>query len=147
MRAKQRLGEPDALFAKDQGVAGGIDRAQIADAGKSAEEVQTALRALARPRPEKSIEVGVLPNVDEMPVVHARTTHAVLVDSKAERADQVQRASRGRAQPRDIAGIGRDLGLDEDDVQRWDKWFRAEAWRGLGGHALIYPGKPGSRPE
>jgi hypothetical protein len=37
---------------------------------------------------------------------------------KAERFDQVQRAAGGGAQARDVAGVGRNLGLDEHHVQR-----------------------------
>src|SRR5690606_31665957 len=52
-----------------------------------------------------------------MPVVEAGPAHRVLVDGEAELADQVERATGRRAQPRDIAGIGRDLGLYQDDMK------------------------------
>jgi len=41
-----------------------------------------------------------------------------VVQRKPERLDEVQRGFGGRAQPGDVAGVGRDLGLDQGNVQR-----------------------------
>ena len=44
-----------------------------------------------------------------VPVVEARALEFAIVDGEAERLDQVQRAAGGRAQARDVAGVGRNL--------------------------------------
>ena len=40
-----------------------------------------------------------------------------VIDGKAERFHQMQMRPRGQAEPADVAGVRRDLRLDEDDVQ------------------------------
>jgi hypothetical protein len=44
----------------------------------------------------------------------------VLVDSKPERSDKVKGRRRRSAQAGDVAGVGRDLRLNENDVERRD---------------------------
>ena len=41
----------------------------------------------------------------------------LVVHRKAERFDQVQRAAGVGREPDHVAGVGRDLGVDEDDVE------------------------------
>ena len=54
---------------------------------------------------------------NELVIVQPRPAHFGVVDGKAQRFDQVQRAAGIGAQPDDIAGVGRDFGLDENDVE------------------------------
>ena len=56
--------------------------------------------------------------LQRVPIVETRAAHRVLVDAKTELADQVQDATAGHTQPRDVPGIGRDLRLDQHDVER-----------------------------
>ena len=72
----------------------------------------------------------MLSHVDEMPIVHAGATHRVLVDPESEATDEMQRRFRGGAKTRDVPGVRRDLGLDQDDVQRGLEDARAEARSG-----------------
>src|ERR1700681_810376 len=55
---------------------------------------------------------------ERVPIVEPGTFELAVVDPKPERLDQVERAAGGGAQPRHVAGVGRDLGLDEEHVQR-----------------------------
>ena len=72
------------------------------------------------------LEVDVLSNVDEVPVVDTGAPHAVLVDAKPERPDQVERRRGRGAQARDVARVRGDLRLDEDDVEGDAERLRAE---------------------
>ena len=58
------------------------------------------------------------PGVYFIPPMDGRTDQLGIVQREAERLDEVQRGLRGRAQPGDVAGVGRDLGLDQGNVQR-----------------------------
>src|SRR5579884_2923137 len=53
-----------------------------------------------------------------LPVIQAGALQFSIVDSKAERLDQMQLASGSGAQARDVAGIGRNFRLDKRDVER-----------------------------
>ena len=92
---------------------------------------------LLRERVEEMGEVEVPPHVDEVPVVDAGPAHTVLVDPEAERPDEVERRGRGRAEPGDVARVGRDLGLDEDDVERPRERGGAEPRCGVGGSGAL----------
>ena len=45
-----------------------------------------------------------------------RAAQILVVERKPQRFDQVQVGVRREAEPGDVAGVGRDLGFDEDDV-------------------------------
>jgi hypothetical protein len=60
----------------------------------------------------------VVQNFDEVPVIESRASNSVFVDAETERPDQVQWTAGRSAQPRNVAGVGRDFGLDEHDVER-----------------------------
>jgi hypothetical protein len=57
-------------------------------------------------------------DAEGVPVVESGALELAIVDSKAERLDEVERAARRGAEARDVPRVRRDLGLDEDDVQR-----------------------------
>ena len=94
---------------------------EVALLGDRAEEVQATGRLRCRlllERVEEMREIEVPAHVDEVPVVDAGPAHTVLVDPEAERPDEVERRGGGRAEPGNVARVGRDLGLDEHDVER-----------------------------
>jgi hypothetical protein len=51
--------------------------------------------------------------LDLWPVVEPGATHGAVVESEARHADDVQRRARRRAEARDVAGVRRNLWLDE----------------------------------
>ena len=51
-----------------------------------------------------------------LPIIQAGAFELFVVQLEAERFDQMQRRSRGRAQPRHVPGVRRNLRLDENDV-------------------------------
>ena len=53
----------------------------------------------------------------EFMIIQPRTAHLGVVDGKAQRFDEVQGAAGVGTQADDVAGVGRDLGLDKDDVE------------------------------
>ena len=53
----------------------------------------------------------------EFMIIQPRTAHLGVVDGKAQRFDEVQGAAGVGAQADDVAGVGRDFGLDKDDVK------------------------------
>jgi hypothetical protein len=63
-------------------------------------------------------EVEMAADVDEVPVIDARSAHTVLVDTETERTHEVERRCGSGAEPGDVAGVGRDLRLDQNDVER-----------------------------
>ncbi len=71
----------------------------------------------ARDRVAEGEPVGVDPQVHVIPVVESRALEVAVVDLESERLDEVKwRAGRG-AEAGDVAGIGRDLRLDQRHVQ------------------------------
>ena len=50
-------------------------------------------------------------------IVETRPPHRALVEIEAERLDEMQRRTRVGAESDDIAGVGRDLRLEEDDTE------------------------------
>ena len=50
-------------------------------------------------------------------IVEARSPDAGIVQREPERPDEVQRRAGIRAKPDDVSGVGRDFGLEEDDVE------------------------------
>src|ERR1700722_6695359 len=105
MRTKQCIRQPNALFSEDQSVPGREARLQIAHACERAEKVETSRGVALGPSAKKNVEARMGPNVDEVPVVHPRAPDTVLVDSKPERADEVQARGRRSAQQRHAPGL------------------------------------------
>ena len=54
--------------------------------------------------------------LDLLPVIHARTFQLRVVELESERLDEMQLRLRGRAEPRDVAGVRRDFRFNQDDV-------------------------------
>lgn len=52
-----------------------------------------------------------------MPVIEPGATQVLVVDGETELADQVQGGAGRRTQPGDITCVGRDLRLDQDDME------------------------------
>jgi hypothetical protein len=56
-------------------------------------------------------------DVDLFPIIETGAFECPIVDRESEWLDQVERRTGGEAKPADVAGIGRNLRLDEDDVE------------------------------
>src|SRR5205814_2581735 len=85
--------EPGALLAEDERITREVARVEVARRRDGAEEEQARARSCVT----EVLEVEVLLEIDEVPVVDARAPHRVLVDPKAEAADEVELAlGRGR---------------------------------------------------
>ena len=59
----------------------------------------------------------MLMDFDRVPVIETGAAQRALVEAKAELADEVQRTSGGGAEPGDVAGVGRDFGFPQGDVE------------------------------
>jgi hypothetical protein len=66
-------------------------------------------------------------HVDQVPVVQPGTSHGSFVDAEPQRADQVERRSGGSTQARNVAGVLRDFGLDENNAERGPERMGAKA--------------------
>jgi hypothetical protein len=53
---------------------------------------------------------------DEFPIIHTGPGEAFVIDLKAQRLDEMEGGTGGRAQTGDVARIGWDFGFDEDDI-------------------------------
>src|SRR5687768_9505816 len=59
-------------------------------------------------------------DVGELVIVEARALELPVVHRKAERLDQMKPAAGVGREANDVAGVGRDLGLDQDDIEHQD---------------------------
>ena len=66
---------------------------------------------------QKSCPVLVHGHGREFMIIQPCAAHFCVVDGKAQRFDEVQGAAGVGAQADDVAGVGRDFGLDKDDVK------------------------------
>ena len=73
--------------------------------------------------------------LDVLPIIEAGAAHRVRIDSKTEGTHQVQGATGGRREPRDVPGVGGNFGFDQHDVQRSVHGTRAQSVGFLGEHA------------
>jgi hypothetical protein len=60
----------------------------------------------------------VLPDLGELAIVQAGAAQPLVVDLETERMHEMQRTARIGAQAYDVAGVGRDFRLVEDDVKQ-----------------------------
>ena len=95
------VGEAHALFAEHEGVARREARRGERRGGRGREQVELALGGRGGERAEERVEVGVVHDVDEVPIVDPGAAHRVLVDAEPELAHEVERALRGGAEARD----------------------------------------------
>jgi hypothetical protein len=58
------------------------------------------------------------PHLDFLPIIEPGAFQFAVVDGKSKRFNQMECRPRGETKPSDVAGIRRNLGLDEDDVKR-----------------------------
>jgi len=120
MLREERFVEADAFFAKDKSVT--RPNRDLEEVPSSSPGKIPAPRAVAR-LPHRLhdlctlIEIGMMLNLDQMPVIKTCTTHSVVVDTKPKFAHQVKRTTGGPAKPRNIPSIGRDLRFNEDHVK------------------------------
>jgi len=90
-------------------------------------------------RMSKVGDIEMLVEVDEMPIIEPGAPNGPLGQGEAELSDQVERASEGGGKARDVAGVLRDLRLDEHDAGRAGKRLRAQTRPHVFGHAGVYP--------
>ena len=89
-------------------------------------------------------------HVGQVAVVQSGTLELLVLEVEAERLDQVQAGAGIRREADDVAGVGRDLRMDEDDVEhgRWVVfWGQSQiARRGeLGSESNRVAGRTGVR--
>ena len=60
--------------------------------------------------------VGPAMPLDVLPVIHARAFELGIVELEAEGFDEMERRAGGGAEARDVAGVGRDFGFEQDEV-------------------------------
>ena len=65
---------------------------------------------------KENVPIVVLMEVERMPVVHARSAEALVVYLEAIGSNEVKAATDVSAQPTDVAGVLRDLGTEEYEV-------------------------------
>ena len=115
MGRTERLRQACGLFSEEQPAIRRKPRLGIVlrGLGGGQPEVILCLRVLSK----KRIQVLIVRNVHQMPVIQARTLHGPVGNIKAKGADQVQAAAGGSAGPGNIAGVLRDLRLHQHDIQ------------------------------
>ena len=105
-QAVQAAGEGDLSCVAVGGLAGGDLRVGAGCCGHG------SLHAV-----QKGCPVLVHGHGREFMIIQPRTAHLSVVDGKAQRFDEVQGAAGIGAQADDVAGVGRDFGLNKDDVE------------------------------
>src|SRR5262249_46406977 len=133
------------LRSENEAIARAIGNLGVACAAARAEP-EEAGRGQA---PPERADVGVKAQVEEFPVVETRAPERSVIERESEPADQMEPQPVGDAEARYVAGIGRDLGVDQSDVEqraiRIDLFgsIIASSWHGL---AFFYCCKPTACP-
>jgi hypothetical protein len=106
-------GEAVGFVSEDEGVAvREIGLPQIS-AGFAGEKPESPFLRGA----EEAVGVVVQCEFQAGPIVHGAAADLAIGKEKTERANQMQLGAGGDAEPGDIAGVGRDLGLQERDAE------------------------------
>src|SRR5438067_3249789 len=114
IRRQERFRQTLCLSAENQKIAGPERNVVVSALGFRREEKEARAR-FARP-PQVFEGIPEL-DVDFLRVIEAGSLEGAIVDGESQGLDQVQSRTRGEAEPSDVAGIRRDLWLDEDDVE------------------------------
>lgn len=130
---EQRFIKANAFFAEDECIAGAIVRFEVAFGRDSAEKVDPSVG----PSRGEVVEVGMCFEIDEVPVVDTSAANRVFVNAKPQLSDKVQATLRCGGESRDVAGVLRNLGLDEHDMQGSVEGARSEARTLVFGHGLV----------
>ena len=89
--------------------------------------IPEAARGLGREKPEsfgttgrsqEGLPVGVMADVEFVPVVHPCAAELGVVDLEAQRMHQVKHAARHGAHAPDVASVRRDLRAEQDEMER-----------------------------
>jgi hypothetical protein len=80
-------------------------------------------------------------DVDGIPVVEAGAAELGVGDLEAEGFDEMEAGAGGGAEARDVAGVGGNFGVDEDDIERDGR--PAEIEYGLAGVGVLHGGRIG----
>ena len=108
------LRQAAALGAEQQGVAVAVVHrvAAARAAGGNAEQAARCNGAA------EGVQMGVHRDIGEFVIVEAGAAQARVVELEAQRFDEMQPRAGVGAQANDVARVGRDLRLEEDDVER-----------------------------
>ena len=81
-------------------------------------------------------------NLDGIPIIEPGAAELGVGDFESQRLDQVETGAGGGAKAGDVAGVGRNFGVDEDDVQRDGR--PAEIEFGFSGMGVFRAGRIGT---
>ena len=113
MLDEQRFRQTAGLFAEHQVVAVAVFHLMIGVRRLCCRIEVAAVRIFLK----KFIQIFIHTHIEQMPVVQTGTLHALIVDSKAERLDQMQHTTCRRTGAGNVAGVLRDLRLDQNNVE------------------------------
>ena len=138
VRGQQVVGQSLGLAAEDQRVAGAVFDVRVGPGTAGAVEE----KAGGSERVEAGLPRGMDLYLDGIPIVEAGAAELGVGDLKAQRLDQMEAGAGGGAQAGDVAGVGRDFGMDEDDVERDGR--PAEIEFGFSGMGVLHGGRIGA---
>ena len=120
MLDEQGFGQSACLLAKQEVVAVPEGDVGICMLGLGGQIEIPPVRVLLKER----IQVFVPAHVEQVPVIQPRTLELPVIDGEAERLDKVQHGAGDRAGARDVSGVLRDLGLDQNYVEHKTPLYR-----------------------
>lgn len=119
VRGEERLGKTFRLATEDKEVA--VPELSVPIGARCFRGEEKPARA-GRLRVEKRGERLPDGHFHLAPVIEPGAAQRTIFQRKAERLDEVQMRAGREAEPADVAGIRRDLGLDENDVKHRGSW-------------------------
>ncbi len=123
------FGEADALTAKNECIPWGEAGVEVALCRDRAEQVQPARRfgrAFFGVGMKKMSKVEMPANVDEVPIVNARPSDALVVNFEAKRTDEMKRRRRRGTKTSNVTGIRGNFRFHENNVKRAVEFRRAK---------------------
>lgn len=109
------LGDTARFFAENDVGAVGVAYFAVLVTRLGGKEEVFAARGLC----EKVVDAVIVGDVDEIPVVEPRSLEVAIGDLEAEGSHKVEPCARSGTGARDVAGVLRDLRLEEHDVQNF----------------------------
>src|SRR5437868_4748998 len=113
MLREQTFRQPFRFATEDQEIPGLKTYVVVGAAGFRGQEKEAAAGMLRAQRRKRIPEL----HIDFSPIIQSGSFQGAIVDGKAEWLYQMQRRTRGETKPADVAGIRRNLRLDQDDVE------------------------------
>lgn len=109
------LGDAARFFAENDVGAVGVAHLAVLVTRLGGKEEVFAARGLC----EKVVDTVIIGDVDEIPVVEPGTFEVAIGDLEAEGSHKVEPCARSGTGARDVAGVLRDLRLEQHDVQNF----------------------------